>query len=120
MTKQDLHRFNALWTKRLQLFRWRIVHKIGRVEREDSTAQTLGRPEYRQGMVVWAEGELSEMDERHFIHEMLHLVLSPLSQTAKRLAATEFERETVREANEAVTTHLTDILTAAYNPCPKA
>ena len=115
MTLQDLKRLNPIWRKRLWLGHFAINQSIGRVEDETSLAEPYALPEYQEAKVVWAEGRLQDASEAHFIHEMLHIVVAPLQQTAKELAKTDFERSMIAQRTEAVVTHLTNILRTAYN-----
>jgi len=113
MTRPEIRRAIAKWKKLLWCGQWDFNSRYVRLEDSRTLAQTKVEHEYLQATFEFPMDRLEELMEKEIVHEIVHVVLAPLSYPAMEvLAKSNSEKEWMRGQVEIVTSKLTRILCA--------
>lgn len=105
VTQDDIRREVKYWTRMFGLSQWRIKVTFN-VDDTDSYAECHTSPEYFMATISFNVDRLGKQNRKTLqhtvVHELLHVLLSPYTQLAKKLAvdkthrrALEFQEETM-------------------------
>lgn len=116
MTKRQIEKATWLWRDYLGLKNWDIAiyWKENKTKAENNEFKTIAKavshPQYKLGSVYYSPKSVREIDASVVVHELLHVLMSPLVA-----AAYDHDDTKIEYFNEQVTSELERVITRLRN-----